>query len=46
MIRRSHMQHIAGAIPLGKYRELKGETHGSYVVNNPKIADLIMEELC
>ena len=43
MIRRGHMQQIAQAIPQGRYVELPGETHGSYVVHSQKIARMILD---
>lgn len=37
-------EEIANAIPGAKLRIIKGEGHGSYIVNSSKIADIIMEE--
>lgn len=42
MIRRRHMQDIARGIPQGRYVELPGETHGSYVVHSEKIAQILL----
>ena len=44
MIRRRHMQDIARNIPGGRYVELPGETHGSYVVHSQKIARILLQE--
>ncbi|MBQ8639282.1 MAG: alpha/beta hydrolase [Lachnospiraceae bacterium] len=42
MIRERHMRWIADCIPNGRFTRLEGETHSSYVVNNEKLAELII----
>lgn len=42
IIRREHTDHIADTIPGSTLWILKGETHGSYIVHNDRIASLIM----
>ena len=44
MLRQRHMRHIADTIPGGRYRLLRGETHGGYIVNSEKIAEIILTE--
>lgn len=43
MIKRSHTEYIADSIPDSKLFILPGEGHGSYVLHNKKIANLILD---
>ncbi|MBO5342622.1 MAG: alpha/beta hydrolase [Lachnospiraceae bacterium] len=43
MIRQEHMRMIAENIPGAKLSILEGEKHGSYIVHNQKIAEVIIE---
>lgn len=43
MIRQEHMKMIAENIPGAKLSILEGEKHGSYIVHNQKIAEVIIE---
>lgn len=45
MIRKEHMQEIAENIPGAKLTIFPGEKHGSYIIQNSKIAEYILE-LC
>jgi pimeloyl-ACP methyl ester carboxylesterase len=42
LIKRDHLKYVANAIPNGRYMELKGENHSSYVVNKTKFAKIII----
>jgi pimeloyl-ACP methyl ester carboxylesterase len=42
MVRTEHTQQIAAAIPGAKLKILPGEGHGSYVINSPKLAPLLL----
>ena len=39
----SETRQIAAAIPGAELRILEGETHGSYIIHNPKIGEIIKE---
>ena len=41
---RKETEKIAASIPGSKLRILPGEGHGSYIVHNTKIAEIILEE--
>lgn len=43
MVKRSHTEYIADNIPNSKLHILKGEGHGSYVLNSTKIVKLILD---
>jgi len=43
VIRREHTEHIAASINGSKMMILPGEGHGSYIVKNTKIADIILD---
>ena len=43
MIRRRETEKIARALPDGRMRILKGEDHGSYIVHQTKIAEILRE---
>lgn len=43
MIKESDSRFIASSIKNSKFRVLKGENHGSYIVNSKKIADIITD---
>ena len=43
LIRKEHTEHIAEAIKSSKMMILPGEGHGSYIVKNTKIADIILD---
>lgn len=43
VIRKHHTEHIAKKIENSTLKILEGETHGSYIVNSSKIADLIRD---
>lgn len=43
MIQQSHMKWIAECIPGAKLKILDGEKHGSYIIHNSRIADIILE---
>ena len=45
LVSEEETRRIAASIPGAKLRILEGEGHGSYIVHNGKIADLILEEL-
>ena len=45
MIKTGHMKWIAENVQNGQFTLLKGETHSSYVINNEKLAEIIMEQL-
>ncbi|MCR4634353.1 MAG: alpha/beta hydrolase, partial [Erysipelotrichaceae bacterium] len=45
LVSEEETRRIAASIPRAKLRILEGEGHGSYIVHNAKIADLILEEL-
>ena len=45
MIKTQHMKWIAENVSDGKFILLKGETHSSYVINNEKLADIIIEQI-
>ncbi len=42
MIKPEHMKWISDNLPDGRFTILKGETHSSYVVNNEKLASVII----
>lgn len=42
LVQEKATRHIAGAIPGAKLKILSGEGHGSYIVHNRKIADIIL----
>lgn len=42
LVKQEVTEHIANTIPHGELRILAGEGHGSYIVHNRKIADMIM----
>ena len=41
LIRDAHTREIAAAIPGARLRILPGENHGSYVINSPKLYDVL-----
>ena len=43
VIRKHHTEHIAKKIESSTLKILEGETHGSYIVNSSKIADIIRD---
>ena len=45
MIKIEHMKWIAENVIDGQFTLLKGETHSSYVVNNEKLAGIIIEQV-
>ena len=42
LVKQDVTEHIAKTIPHGELRILAGEGHGSYIVHNRKVADIIM----
>lgn len=44
VVKRSDTELIASSIPHSKLMILSGENHGSYIIHDRKIADIIMEE--
>lgn len=45
MIRYEHMKWIPENVADGRFTILNGETHGSYVINNEKLASIIIAEV-
>lgn len=43
MITQKHMKWVAECIPGAKLKILDGEKHGSYIIHNKKIADIILK---
>lgn len=43
LIRESHTRHIAAQLPNSTLQILAGEGHGTYIVHNPKIAEIILD---
>ncbi|MBB2183253.1 alpha/beta hydrolase [Lachnospiraceae bacterium MD1] len=43
MVKRSHTEYIADSIPNSKLNILQGEGHGSYVLHNTKLVNLILD---
>ena len=41
IVEEAHTRAIAGAIPGARLRILPGENHGSYVINSPKLYDIV-----
>ena len=45
IIKPEHIQMVADSLPFGQLHILQGESHGSYITGNEKMADLLLEFL-